>query len=273
MTCPRCGAPFGDDDLAPVCLRCALSDTARVKAEGPSVSPPRIERPRRKLPGIWTLLAVAAIFSVFSSFRDRRPVSAPKRSLVLDKGIALYRQGKLAEAITEFRRVILSKPRLADAHYNLAVALAEQQNFEESIAEYRATIGLAHDHAGAHKNLGVILAGRGELEEAIEHYRKAIQIKADVGEFHKNLGNALEAQDKPAEAIAAYRNAVWYMPQNPSARFDLGNALEAQGKLDEAIAELRKARETAQPGSEIAQLIESTLMEADARETSRKGER
>jgi tetratricopeptide (TPR) repeat protein len=253
VTCPRCGAPFGDDDLAPLCLRCVQSTDAL------SVSPPRIERPRRKLPGIWTLLAVVAVFSIFSSRGDRRPIPAPKRSLLLDSGIELYRQGKVAEAITAFRRVIRIKPRDADAHYNLAVALAEQQNFEDSIAEYRATIGLAPYHAGAHHNLGVILADRGELEEAIDHYRMAIQAKTDVGEFHTNLGEALEAQDNLVEAIAEYRNAVWYMPQNPSAHFDLGNALLAQGKLDEAIAELRKARAKAQPGSEIAQLIESTL--------------
>ena len=110
----------------------------------------------------------------------------------------------------------------------------------------------------------MILAEHGELDEAIAHYRKAIQIKTDVGEFHANLGSALEAQGKLAEAIAEYRNALWYMPENPSAHLNLGSALAAQGNHDAAIAEVRTAREKAQPGSEIARLVESALTTAQA---------
>jgi Flp pilus assembly protein TadD len=272
-TCPRCGAPFAADDIAPLCARCALSDPTPLNSGARSGSPSCMERPRRKLSGVWTLLALVAIISILSSLRNRRPIPAPKRSHVFDAGVALHRQGKLVEAITEFRRVIRVNPRHGDAHYNFAIALAEHQKFDESIAEYRATIRLAPGHAGAHNNLGVILADRGELEKAIDHYRKAIQTKSDDGEFHNNLGKALEAQGKLTEAIAEYRNAVWFMPENADAHFNLGNALEAQGKLGEAIAELRKARGKAQPGSEIAQFVESALTAADARESSREGGR
>ena len=206
---------------------------------------------------------------MFSLAQDRRPIYTPKRSLVLDKGTDLLRQGKLTEAIKEFRRVIKSKPREAEAHYLLAVALERDQNFEDAIAEYRVAIGLGPYHARAHHNLGVILADQGNLDEAIEHYRKAIRIKTDVGEFHTNLASALEAQGKLAEAIAEYHNATWYAPENPSVHFNLGCALAAHGNLDAAIAELQKARDKAQPDSEIARRIESSLTAAEARVRTR----
>ena len=271
--CPRCGAPFAADDLAPICAQCALADATSLESEAPSVSQFHLERPRRKLPGIWKLVAFLAIFSMFSTLRNRRPIAAPKRSILLDGGKELYRRGKLPEAIREFRRVIRIKPREPDAHYMLAVALDGLENFDESIPEYRAAIELEPHHADAHHNLGVILADRDELEEAIDHFREAIRNKAGVGQFHKDLGNALEDQGRLREAIAEYRNAVWSVPENPSAHFDLGNALESQGNLDAAIAELRKAREKARPDTELGRQIERALKAALAREHPQNGER
>ena len=44
----------------------------------------------------------------------------------------------------------------------------------------------------------------------------------------------------------------------------LGKTLsERQGKLDEAIAEIRKARDNAPRGSELAQLIEKSMNKFD----------
>jgi Flp pilus assembly protein TadD len=229
------------------------------------VNPPPLERPRRKLSIFWAIRFIGAIASVFRSARDRRPISAPQRSILLDKGKKLVEQGKLTEAIKELRRVIKIKPREAEAHYLLAVPLEGKEQFEAAIAEYRDAIALSPFAADAHHNLGVILADQGKLEEAIEHYRKAIRLKTDAGEFHNNLGSALEAQGNQAEAIAEYRNAIWYLPENPTAHLNLGNALDAQGKHVAALAELRKTRQRATPGSEIARLIERALTAAEHR--------
>ncbi len=264
-TCPRCGAPFAPDDLAPFCSRCVRSDAMPGKTAAPPLLPPRMDRPRRKLSGFWVILIIILFSSMISSARDRPPIPTPKRSLVPEKGADLLRQGKLTEAIKELRRVIKSKPHEAGAHYLLAVALQRKQNLEEALAEYRVAIGLDSYNALAHHNLGVILADQGKLDEATAHYREAIRIKTDVGEFHTNLASALQAQGKLAEAIGEYRNATWYMPENPSVLFNLGCALAAHGNLDAAIAELRKARDKAQPGSDLAQRIENSLTAVEAR--------
>ena len=259
-TCPRCGAPFAADDLAPLCRRCLLSETSGGKTVVPPRGPSHAARPRRKLTRFWVLVAIAAIFSAVRSSGHRRVQPPPKRSLLLERGIELHRQGKLADAIAEFRHVIQIKPDWADAHYNLGVALEEQEKPDEAVAEYRAAIRHASHHFGAHYHLGIILADQGRLDEAIAHYREASRIKSDAFELHINLGTALQAQGKLAEAIAEYRNAIWFKSDDPWTRHNLGTALFEQGKVSEAIAELRKARDHAQPGSEIAKLIASALM-------------
>ena len=113
--------------------------------------------------------------------------------------------------------------------------------------------------AVAHYNLGVDLQAQGKLEEAVAEYRTAIRLKPDDADAHGNLGNALQAQGKLEEAVAEFRTAIRLKPDDALAHYNLGLALKAQGKLEEAAAEYRKARDNAQPGSKLAQLIERAL--------------
>ena len=47
-------------------------------------------------------------------------------------------QGKLEEAIAEYRAAIRLKPDFAEAHCNLGNALTDQGKLDEAVAEYRA---------------------------------------------------------------------------------------------------------------------------------------
>ena len=69
-------------------------------------------------------------------------------------------QGKLDEAVAEYRAAIRLKPDYAEAHYNLGIALTDQGKLDEAVAEYRAAIRLQPDYAEAHYNLGIALGTR-----------------------------------------------------------------------------------------------------------------
>ena len=83
-----------------------------------------------------------------------------------------------------------SSPTTPIAHTNLGIALRDQGKLDEAIAEYRKAIRLKPDLAEAHHNLGIALASQGKLDEAIAEYRKAIRLKPDVAEAHINLGTS-----------------------------------------------------------------------------------
>jgi tetratricopeptide (TPR) repeat protein len=167
-----------------------------------------------------------------------RPESALAHS---NLGKSLLAQGKLEEAIAEFRANIQRKPDCAEAHFNIGVALSKQGKLEEAIAEFRTAIQLKRDFAEAHYSLGAVLHPRGELKEAIAEYRTAIQLKPHHLEAHLNLGSALARLGKTEEAIAAYRTAIRIKPDFADPHTNLGNILAAQGKLAEATAEHREA--------------------------------
>ena len=99
----------------------------------------------------------------------------------------------------------------------------------EAIAAYRGTIRINPEDADAHDSLGALLQTRGELEEAVAELRTAIRLKPELADAHYNLGTILKVK----------------------------------GKLPEAVEEFRNARDNAEPGSELAELIDRELVEAD----------
>jgi tetratricopeptide (TPR) repeat protein len=156
-------------------------------------------------------------------------------------GAALANQGKVAEAIEHYQTALRLKPDFAEAHGNLGAALAQQGALAEAIDHYRRALHIKPDYADAHGNWGNALAQQGKLAEANDHYRQAVQIKFDYADAHFNWGNALAQQGELAEAIAHYRQALQIKPDSAQAHTNWGNALAQQGNLVEAIAQYQQA--------------------------------
>jgi tetratricopeptide (TPR) repeat protein len=141
-------------------------------------------------------------------------------------GVALAGQGKLAEAIQHFERVLQLEPNDAKAYYtyyNLGLALAKS------------------DYAEAYNNLGAVLARQGELPRAIQDYERATQLKPDYAAAYYNLGISHSEQGKLPEAIGDYEQAIKLKPDYAEAYTGLGIALREQGNLAAAIQDFERA--------------------------------
>jgi tetratricopeptide (TPR) repeat protein len=68
-------------------------------------------------------------------------------------GAALRQQGKLDEAIRQYREAIKIDPAYAPAHYNLANALAQKGQVNEAIGEYQAALKLRPDNERVQRNI------------------------------------------------------------------------------------------------------------------------
>jgi tetratricopeptide (TPR) repeat protein len=60
--------------------------------------------------------------------------------------------------------------------YNLALALYQQGKLEEAIQNYKKAIEINPKYDRAYYNLALALYQQGKLEEAIQNYKKAIEI-------------------------------------------------------------------------------------------------
>ncbi|MBW4593151.1 MAG: tetratricopeptide repeat protein, partial [Brasilonema angustatum HA4187-MV1] len=176
-----------------------------------------------------------------ASYRKALQIDPNDRDAHNNLGNALYEQGKLDQAIASYRKALQIDPNDPNAHYNLGNALYEQGKLDQAIASYRKALQINPNDAYAHNNLGLALYEQGKLDQAIASYRKALQIDPNDAYAHYNLGNALYEQGKLDQAIASYRKDLQIDPNYACAHNNLGNALYEQGKLDQAIASYRKA--------------------------------
>jgi serine/threonine-protein kinase len=112
-----------------------------------------------------------------------------------------------------FRQAIRFDPDDDSARRNLGHALRHQGKVEEAIAEYRTAIKLKPDYAETHVTLGALLCDRVHAYPAAEAaFRQAIRLKPDHAIAHMNLGNALQAQGRLEETIAEFRTAIKLNP-------------------------------------------------------------
>jgi tetratricopeptide (TPR) repeat protein len=174
----------------------------------------------------------------FTAAQALRPGSAVVH---YNLGLALYEQGKLAEAVAAYKDAIGLKHDYPEAHNNLGLTLYKQGKLAEAIAAYKDAIRFKRDYPRAHANLGIALAAQGKLAEAVTAYREAIRLEPGFPVWHYNLGNALYKQGKLAGAIAAYRQAIRLKHDYPRAHTNLGNVLHRLGKPAEAVAAYREA--------------------------------
>jgi serine/threonine-protein kinase len=156
-------------------------------------------------------------------------------------GVALAGQGKLDEAITEFREALRLKPDYPEAHNNLGNALPDQGKLDEAIAESREALRLRPDYADAHITLGAALESLGKLADAVAEFREALRLKPDAAAAHNNLGTALREQERRDEAITEFREALRLKPDDPEAHNNLGKSLAESGQLEQAISSFREA--------------------------------
>src|SRR5262245_39552256 len=120
------------------------------------------------MPRCTTLTAIGS--SLGNSMPEMAQPAEVALQAKLDQGMALHRQGKLADAERCYEEVLQRQP----------------------------------DHFAALHLLGVIARQTRRTERAVELSKRAIELNPKLAAAHSNLGNALMDLGRPAEALASY---------------------------------------------------------------------
>ncbi len=145
------------------------------------------------------------------------------------------RDGRLDDAVREYKAALVAEPNYPEAHNNLGNVLLRQGKFEEAIEHQRAAANLLTEFLYVF-NLANALADGGKLPEAVSTYHEALRLNSNSGQAHHNLGLALQSLGQNEQATAEFRAAVQLQPDYESAEFNLANRLADAGKVDEAIS-------------------------------------
>jgi superkiller protein 3 len=158
-------------------------------------------------------------------------------------GAELLRQGKLAEAIAEFRQAVTADPGYAAAWRNLGFALDKQGQLDEAVAAYQKAVALEPE-PNAHNNLGVLYDKQGRSAEAIREFEMALKLDPGNAAVRKNLETARQNQGILQERqtrIAEAQKEFEARPRDPRAAYNLARVYASLDEKDHALTWLKKA--------------------------------
>jgi Flp pilus assembly protein TadD len=155
-------------------------------------------------------------------------------------GTALLKEGKKSEALAQFAEAGRLRPDYPDLQNNIGVAVIDS-DVPRAIAEFQEILRTDPNYAEVRFNLANALGRAGRLPEAIAQYHEALRLGVNLPQVHNNLGITLAAANRLDEAEAEYVTALQLDPTYAEAYTNLGNALVKAGQVPEAIHEYQSA--------------------------------
>lgn len=131
-------------------------------------------------------------------------------------GIEADKQGRLDEAVAEFKAATEEDPRLAAAFLDLGQEYLEKHDFASAVAPLKRALELNPAIEGGHQLLGYALLSQGYADEAIPQFQKAHDVAS--------LGIAFVEAGRPADAISYLQAALAKNPEDPDLLYYLGRA-------------------------------------------------
>ena len=171
------------------------------------------------------------------------------------QGLLWQAKGETARAREAFDRAVAAAPDNSELRLSLAERLAADGRLAEAVAEYRAALALDSGSLAAHNNLARILAGQGDREAAIDHWIAALSLDPSRVSVLNNLAFALAGRADPSRddirraVELAERAAELTSRSDPRILMTLAVTYRAAGRAEEAEETLRSARRIAAGGN------------------------
>jgi len=149
-------------------------------------------------------------------------------------GSALQKEGRLEEAVEQYKIGLQFNPKDAKAHTSLAVALTGQAKFDAAVPHMETALRLEPNNPDFHLVYATLLQRIGHNDEAALHFETAIRLKPDSVEAHYSYAAFLAGLGNNDEYISELRRVLQLRPDYPNAELRLADALFVNGNLKEA---------------------------------------
>jgi tetratricopeptide (TPR) repeat protein len=185
-----------------------------------------------------------------SQSRPSQAASAPQPPIqstlaemqsIFDQALAFHRAGLLAEAETQYRRVLDVYPKSFDCQHLLGVISYQRGNYAAAIDEIDAALKINARIADAHFNRGNVLKKLQRPDEALESYDEAAALNPDDPLILNSRGTVLRELKQYADALADFDTVIGLKPDYAEAFNNRGNVHKDMGLYDAARADYDKA--------------------------------
>ncbi|MFH1034049.1 MAG: tetratricopeptide repeat protein [Pseudomonadota bacterium] len=150
----------------------------------------------------------------------------------------LLREG-LIDRLSQY---LAAEPGAWHVRYNLGVALAHEGRLDEALEQFRQVLADSPKHMQSLVNIGGIHLSRGDAGEALKSFTSALSVW-DVPLVRANLAVAYLQLDRQDQAERELRRALEMDPRLADAWTNLGSLLLRQEKFEESVEASRKALE------------------------------
>jgi len=170
--------------------------------------------------------------------------------LLCGLGVLTWQQSKMYHDMeTLWRTTIARNPHCWLAQNMLGVYLAQEGRIDEAISQYRAGLRVRPNDAGVYDHLGTELVKKGQLDEAIHCYQEAIRLKPDFVDAHNDLGYALALAGRNEEAIPNFQECLRLKPNSFMPHLALARTLPRLGGFQEAASHMDEFLRTCPPAA------------------------
>ncbi len=207
------------------------------------------------------LYLASHIYSDLSTRASERLLAADPDSYQAHRFNAevLETEGKLDEAIAEYRKVLAIDPRLAGIHYEIGelilATVKGSAGYNRAEAEFESELKIDPWSAPSEYELGNLAWQSRQWKLAAQRFRHAVELDPAMAAAWAGLGKSLSSSGDFQHAAEALDRAVKLNPRDPDAHYRLAFALRHLGREKEAEQELALYRRAEQDQTNIATRI------------------
>ncbi len=186
-------------------------------------------------------------------------------------GLTEKQLGYWRDSETLFRHTLAITRNNEFAHLNLAVALDQQGRLAEALPEYREASRLNPLHYHVYYATGELLARMGRPAEALAEYRQCLRLAPELPEVHIAAGRALAALGELAAAGSEFATAEPLAPDFAQPYLELAR-IHFQHGLDRQAGDELRAAVRAQPEDWPTLCTVAHYLAANTNDAARNGE-
>jgi len=175
----------------------------------------------------------------FSRLEATAPESPAVRELA---GNRLELQGRLTEALREYRAVAEREASRPGIHFRIGNVLWKHRELDEAAKELRAELSRSEHHALANLRLGQVLIALNREAEAAPYLERAVAVMPESADARRELGKAYRKMGRTADARREWEQVAKARPEDGQIHFLLGGLYRELGETALASRELELHR-------------------------------
>lgn len=118
----------------------------------------------------------------------------------VNKGVDLYKEGKITDSEVEFKKGLGKSPNNFQANFNLGDSFYKEKNYPNALKSYSSALSKTNDKdlkAKVYHNIGNSFLKSNKLKESVEAYENSLKLNPNDQDTKYNLSYALSLMKNP----------------------------------------------------------------------------